>query len=188
MISDPDLVARVGDGDLDAYGVLYARHRAVAYWYTAQFTRDPSRRDDLVADGFMRVLNAIRCGSRPRSFRAYLLTALRSAAYEAARHNARFRPTEIDIDKPGTAMPVSADHADAVADRLAAQPIKRAFAALPQRWRAVLWASAVQDRSATEIGEMFGLSPNAASALTYRARKALRTALASTASCGASRR
>lgn len=130
--------------------------------------------------------STIRCGSRPRSFRAYLLTALRSAAYEAARHHARYRPTEIDIDKPGTAMPVSADHADAVADRLAAQPVKRAFA-VPQRWRAVLWASAVQDRSATEIGEMFGLSPNAASALTYRARKALRTALMSTASCGARR-
>lgn len=172
--TDLDLVDRVGTGDLNAYGELYARHRVVAYWYATQFTRDPSQRDDLVADAFMRVLNAIRSGSRPLAFRAYLLTAVRSAAYEAARRNARCQPAEIDTDKLD---PVVADHADAVVDRLAAHPVRRAFAALPRRWRDVLWASAVQGRSAIEIGEMFALTPNAASALAYRARKALRAAL-----------
>ncbi|CRK59361.1 sigma-70 region 2 domain protein [Alloactinosynnema sp. L-07] len=178
--ADRDLVDRVGTGDLNAYGELFARHRVVAYWYATQFTRDPSQCDDLVADAFMRVLNAIRSGSRPLAFRAYLLTAVRSAAYEAARRNARCQPAEIDTDKPVQAMPVVADHADAVVDRLAAHPVRRAFAALPRRWRDVLWASAVQGRSSIEIGEMFALTPNAASALTYRARKALRATLGTT--------
>ena len=52
----------------------------------------------------------------------------------------------------------------------------RALRSLSPRWQAVLWLTEIEGRSSVEVGELLGLSPNAAAALTGRAREGLRRA------------
>jgi DNA-directed RNA polymerase specialized sigma24 family protein len=51
-----------------------------------------------------------------------------------------------------------------------------AFASLSVRWRQVIWWSEVEALGPHDIGRRLGLSPTAAAALSYRARRALRAA------------
>src|SRR5918997_2473979 len=54
--------------------------------------------------------------------------------------------------------------------------ITRAFEELPDRWQAVLWHTAVEGRQPRELAEVLGVTANAASAMSYRARERLRQA------------
>src|SRR4051794_41414520 len=75
--SDAELIARVRNGDLEAYGELYARHHYAAERMARQLV-PANDADDLASEAFAKVLDALRVGGGPDvSFRAYLLTAVR---------------------------------------------------------------------------------------------------------------
>jgi hypothetical protein len=52
----------------------------------------------------------------------------------------------------------------------------QAFAALPERWQAVLWHTEVEGEKPAQVAPLLGLTPNGVSALAYRAREGLRQA------------
>ena len=52
----------------------------------------------------------------------------------------------------------------------------RAFASLPERWQLVLWHTEVEEQKPAEVAPLLGMTPNAVSALAYRAREGLRQA------------
>jgi choice-of-anchor C domain-containing protein len=54
--------------------------------------------------------------------------------------------------------------------------VARAFTALPERWRTVLWHTEVEGESPAQVAPLLGLSANGVAALAYRAREGLRTA------------
>ena len=51
-----------------------------------------------------------------------------------------------------------------------------AYQSLPEKWQEILWYTAVDGGTPTDIAPRLGLSPNAAAALAYRAREKLRQA------------
>ena len=57
-----------------------------------------------------------------------------------------------------------------------ADTVARAFAGLAPRWQQMLWSTAVEERTPSEVGEQMSLSPNAAAQLAHRARQAFATA------------
>lgn len=181
--SDAELIARVRGRQADptsaaAFAELYDRHRASACSLARQLSRSPSDADDLVADAFARLLEALRSGRGPtEAFRAYLLTVLRHLAYDHTRAERRLAVTDdlgelIGIDPEQTVVPFT-DPALAGLERSLAA---RAFATLPERWQAVLWHLEVEGDNPADIAELFGVSANAVSALGYRAREGLRQA------------
>ncbi|MFJ8169402.1 RNA polymerase sigma factor [Streptomyces sp. NPDC094473] len=54
--------------------------------------------------------------------------------------------------------------------------VAAAFRALPERWRAVLWHSVVEEEPAAKVGTLLGLTPSGVASLTARAREGLREA------------
>src|SRR5258708_1869708 len=77
VAGDAELIARVRNGDLEAYGELYARHHHAAERMARQLV-PANDADDLASDAFAKVLDALRGGGGPDiSFRAYLLTTVR---------------------------------------------------------------------------------------------------------------
>src|SRR3954471_3651583 len=75
--SDAELIARVRNGDLEAYGELYVRHHYAAERMARQLV-PANDADDLASEAFAKVLDALRVGGGPDvSFRAYLLTTVR---------------------------------------------------------------------------------------------------------------
>ncbi len=170
--SDPQLLDALRAGDSAAYGALYERHRPAARALARHLLRLGSidDADDIVAETFTRILDLIRRGGGPRGeFRPYLLAAVRRAVYDRA--DRRDVPThEIERYAPGEPF------VDPALARCERADVARAFQSLPERWRVVLWHTAVEDAQAAEIAPLLGLTANGVAALAYRARKGLRDA------------
>ncbi|NUO60242.1 MAG: sigma-70 family RNA polymerase sigma factor [Hamadaea sp.] len=170
LSSDAELLTRVRDGDTDAYGELYRRHADAAKRLAVVLARDRGEAEDLAAEAFARVLGTLRAGGGPQTaFRPYLLTVVRNAFYDRVRRNQKVEPTDV-IEEYERPEPYE-DPSIAALERSYAA---RAFARLPERWRAVLWHTEVEGETPTQIAPLFGLTANAVAVLAFRARERLR--------------
>jgi RNA polymerase sigma factor (sigma-70 family) len=168
--ADTELLAAVRAGDSAAYGTLYERHRGAARALARSLVSDPSDADDLVAETFVKVLATLRAGRGPAvAFRAYLLTTLRHLCYHRARRDRRIEFTD-DLTRFDPGEPFH----DPALERLERTYAVRAFHALPDRWRDVLWRTEVEGASPAEVAPQLGLTPNAVAVLAHRAREGLR--------------
>ena len=168
--SDADLVAAVRAGDIGAYGTLYSRHAGGARRLAYTLVNHSADADDLVAETFAKVLATLRAGRGPaRAFRPYLYTTLKHVRYDRLRLDRRVELTD-DLSRYEAGVPF----ADPTVDRLERAYAARAFAKLPERWRAVLWHTAVEGSSPAEMAPRLGLTPGGVAALAFRARERLR--------------
>jgi RNA polymerase sigma factor (sigma-70 family) len=174
--SDPELIASVRGGYADAYRALYQRHVAAASRLARQLAGSAEEAEDLVAEAFARVLDALRAGRGPdAAFRAYLLTALRHVAYDKSRRDRRVSLTA-DVSSVAGAGATSVPFRDVPLARLERSLAARAFARLPERWQAVLWHTEIEGQLPAEVAPLLGLTQNGVSALAHRAREGLRQA------------
>ena len=168
--SDTALLTAVRAGDTAAYGTLYKRHRAAARHLAYGLTSDPADADDLVAETFTKVFASLRAGRGPSvAFRAYLNTTMRHVCYHRARRDRRLEFTD-DLTRYDEAQPFT----DPALDRLERSYAAAAFRQLPERWRAVLWQTAVEGNTPAEVAAVLGITPNAVAVLAHRAREGLR--------------
>ncbi|HWL02994.1 MAG TPA: sigma-70 family RNA polymerase sigma factor [Microbacteriaceae bacterium] len=173
QVSDAELIIRVRSGDVNAMGDLYERHREAALRVARATCRDPHLAEDLVSAAFERIHGAITRGAGPDdSFRAYLYTVIRRLAAEAGLLKSRERDTD-DWTPYEAETAVGGDDAERT---LEAQLVAKAFSTLPERQQSVLWYLEVEGLTPLQAAPLFGLSPNATSALAVRARDALRVA------------
>jgi RNA polymerase sigma factor (sigma-70 family) len=168
---DRDLLARVRDGDDSAYGELFSRHADAIRRFSLRHVREAAEADDLTAEAFFRMLQAIRRGSGPTDHvRTYLLTVARRVAWE---WSGRRRDVPVEDEELGRRVEPVGDNANR---RVEHNLITRAFSSLPERWRVVLWRVEVEGERPASVAPHFGLTPNAMSALARRAREGLRAA------------
>ncbi|PJM93508.1 sigma-70 family RNA polymerase sigma factor [Streptomyces sp. CB01373] len=190
--SDAELIGRVRAGEDSAYEELYRRHADAVRRYARTCCRDAHTADDLTAEVFARVLQAVRGGSGPEhAVRAYLLTTVRRVAAQWTSTTRReqlvddfavfaaraARVAELSDDAAGsfgTGLDLGADvRAMHEAEQSMAM---RAFRSLPERWQAVLWHTEVEDESPSAVATLFGLDANGTRVLASRAREGLRQA------------
>ncbi|WFR84310.1 sigma-70 family RNA polymerase sigma factor [Arthrobacter sp. Y-9] len=170
--SDSELIAMVRAGDVEAYGQLYERHVSIAMSVAWKNVDNSADAEDVVADAFQSALQGLVAGQGPKEFfRAYLLSAVTRLAHHANRKALRTAPT--DIEKTFE-QDVGSD--DPVMHEFETETITRAYRALPERWQAVLWYLDVERMKPAALAPILGLSPNAVSALAFRAREGLRRA------------
>ncbi|MFF0022662.1 sigma-70 family RNA polymerase sigma factor [Streptomyces sp. NPDC005496] len=184
--SDADLIERMRAGDDTAYEALYRRHADAVRRYARTCCRDGHTAEDLTAEVFARMLQAVRGGSGPEhAVRAYLLTSVRRVAAhwtKTARREqlvddfavfaaqAAHNPEVRDDDTLELGADVRAMHE---AEQSMAM---QAFRSLPERWQAVLWHTEVEDESPSEVATLFGLDANGTRVLASRAREGLKQA------------
>ncbi|MGW2773022.1 sigma-70 family RNA polymerase sigma factor [Streptomyces olivaceoviridis] len=192
--ADTELIERMRGGDDSAYEELYRRHADAVRRYARTCCRDSHTADDLTAEVFARMLQAVRGGSGPEhAVRAYLLTSVRRVA---ARWTQSARREQLVDDfalfaQQAARVPDASDGtafigasgadlglgADVRALHEAEQSMAmRAFRSLPERWQAVLWHTEVEDESPSEVAVLFGLDANGTRVLASRAREGLRQA------------
>ncbi|GAA2665618.1 MULTISPECIES: sigma-70 family RNA polymerase sigma factor [Actinosynnema] len=168
---DRELLARVRAGDDAAFGELYTRHADAVRRFALRHVREHAEADDLAAEAFFRVLQAIRRGSGPTEHvRTYLLTTARRVAWEWSGRRRDVPVEDEELSRRVEPFP------DATAGRAEHTLISRAFTSLPERWRSVLWQVEVEGVRPSAVAPAFGLSPNAMAALARRAREGLRAA------------
>ncbi|KOX40214.1 ECF subfamily RNA polymerase sigma-24 subunit, partial [Streptomyces sp. NRRL F-7442] len=184
--SDAELIEQMRSGDDTAYEELYRRHADAVRRYARTCCRDAHTADDLTAEVFARMLQAVRGGSGPEhAVRAYLLTAVRRVAAGWTRSAGREQLVEdfavFAAQAAYTAKVPDDDTLELGADVRAMHEAEqsmamRAFRSLPERWQAVLWHTEVEDESPSEVATLFGLDANGTRVLASRAREGLKQA------------
>lgn len=165
------LLHRLRAGEDAAFSELFELHSAAVRRLARGLASDASEAEDITAETFFRVLQALRRGAGPRDhIRAYLLTVARRVSWEW--HGAR-RDVPVTDDELTHRAGAGADaHARTAEHSL----IATAFTSLPERWRTVLWQTEVEGEQPAVVAPHFGLSANATAALARRARQGLRAA------------
>ena len=158
-------------GDDSAYEELYRRHADAVRRYARTCCRDAHTAEDLTGEVFARTLQAVRGGSGPESaVRAYLLTTVRRVAASWAKTAKREQLVEDFAVFAAQSAPLrrrpTTDTLDLGADVRAMHEAEQslamqAFRTLPERWQAVLWHTAVEDESPSEVAPLLGLTANA---------------------------
>ncbi|MGW0536882.1 sigma-70 family RNA polymerase sigma factor [Streptomyces sp. NPDC003032] len=184
--SDADLIARMRAGDDSAYEELYRRHAEAVRRYARTCCRDAHTADDLTAEVFARMLQAVRGGSGPeQAVRAYLLTTVRRVAAgwtKSAKREQLVDDFAVFAAQAARGSELSDDDtlnlgADVRAMHEAEQSMAmRAFRSLPERWQAVLWHTEIEDESPSDVATLFGLDANGTRVLASRAREGLKQA------------
>ncbi|MEU9632730.1 sigma-70 family RNA polymerase sigma factor [Streptomyces luteogriseus] len=184
--SDADLIDRMRAGDDTAYEELYRRHAQAVRRYARTCCRDAYTADDLTAEVFARMLQAVRGGAGPaHAVRAYLLTSVRRVAASWTRSARREQLVDdfaVFAAQSARGSDMSDDDtlelgADVRAMHQAEQSMAmRAFRSLPERWQAVLWHTEIEDESPSEVATLFGLDANGTRVLASRAREGLKQA------------
>lgn len=172
--SDHDLLETVragGGGAADAYALLYQRHVAAANNLARQVSQSAAEVDDLVAEAFERVLALLRQGRGPTEALAYLLTAIRHAAADRTGQQRRVQPVADVETVPTIEIQPFLDPAVAAEDQ---ELITKAFNRLSERYQMVLWHLEIEREAPATVAPLLGLTPNALSALAYRAREKLK--------------
>jgi RNA polymerase sigma factor (sigma-70 family) len=168
---DRTLLERLRAGEDAAFGELFTRHSAAVFRLALGLTTDRAEADDLTAEAFFRVLQAIRRGAGPvDNVRGYLLIVVRRVAWEWSM---RRRDVPVTDEELTHRAPSNPDTSGQFTER---NLIRRAFTSLPERWRKVLWKMEVEGERPAAVATNFGLSPNATAALARRARQGLRAA------------
>ena len=154
-----------------AFAELYARHREVITAQAYTMTRDWGRAEDLTSETFARVLRALAGGNGPQdSVLGYLLVVLRGEASRAAELAAESVP--VAPETIADYLDVAPDFVSALSER---DQMVRAFAALPEGTRQILWAVDVEGLASSDAAEYLGTTPGALRVSVHRARKRLAT-------------
>ena len=168
---DRALLERLRAGQDAAFGELFARHSAAVRRLAFGLVSDAAEAEDLTAEAFFRVLQAIRRGAGPvDNVRAYLLIVARRVAWEWQTRRRDVPVTDEELSNRAGADP------DTAGQSTERNLITRAFTSLPERWRSVLWKVEVEGERPAVVATNFGLSANATAALARRARQGLRAA------------
>ena len=166
--SDAELIKAVASGNAAAYATLHERHIAAARILARQVAPSAVEAEEVLSETFARLHGVLRRGEGPaEALRPFLLTAVRRVAQE--RSSAGGTGADDDIPSLGEPLFVDPEAADLEDARLAL-----AFRALPERHRAVLWHTEIEQADPAEAAALLGLTADGVAGLGDQARAGLR--------------
>ena len=169
---DPDFVASVQNGQVDAEAALYQQYSATVYYLALRKSKSPQDADDVRAETFLRVFQAIR-GSHIRSaaaLPAFILGVMRNVLNElyAQRRQAG------DVVAPEVAGLAAPSHEHLFLDREVQAAIQDTINRLKPRDRAVLRMHFYEELPTDEIAQRIGIAPERVRLVKSRALKRFR--------------
>lgn len=171
-LSDAELIAAVRAGDTEAVGKLYERHFSAARSLAHKMTGSVMDAEDVASEVLLKVWSALRRGRGPsKSFRAYLLTAVRHRVYEMSRDKTS---TVDDITGLVEAQDARTPFVDNLIARTDRELAREAYDRLPPRWQRVLRYTELEDLSPADVAPLLGLTANGVAAVAFRAREGLK--------------
>jgi RNA polymerase sigma-70 factor (ECF subfamily) len=170
--SDAELVHRVRQGDLDAYGLLMVRYRLRFGRYAFHLLGNESDAEEALQDAFVLAYRSIGRCREPNRFGAWLFRILvnrcRTAAARRGRHESRRAPLEA-ADRIGVPHPAE--------NLITREEIQRALAALVPEQREAFLLKYVEELSYEEMVEVTGAGESALKMRVKRACDRLRQLL-----------
>ena len=169
LIGDAELIGATASGGAAAYATLRERHEAAARTLARQLVTDSAEADEVVSETFTRLHDVIRGGGGPgAAVRPYLLTAVRRVAGERSGGQPGETPAGA-AGSPGLGEPLLDDPAA----EAGSEPLARAFGSLPERWRAVLWHTEIEQADPGQAAACLGVTADGLAELSEQARGGL---------------
>jgi RNA polymerase sigma-70 factor (ECF subfamily) len=138
IITDGDLLRRIGGGDAAAIGELYDRYAAILFPLALRILRDRAEAEDVVHDAFVTVSDrAGQYSSERGSVSAWLVTLVRNLSIDRTRRRDRRGSLARDIVAHEPVTPVDSPE-ELTADAAERARVRRALASLPEAQRATL--------------------------------------------------
>jgi RNA polymerase sigma-70 factor (ECF subfamily) len=154
-LTDPELVASLAAGEVEALRTLYQRYGALCYSLAVRILGDPGRAEDVVQDAFIRLwTHANSYDSARGSLRTWLLTAVRHRAIDYLRGRPGRERQEVEIGPELPAHGVGSDPWRDVAESLERQAVRQALASLPPDQRQVVELAYYGGYTQREIAEI----------------------------------
>ncbi|HSD31804.1 MAG TPA: sigma-70 family RNA polymerase sigma factor [Gemmatimonadales bacterium] len=172
-ISDPDVVARVLDGDVDAFGILVGRYEAGLLRYATRMLRSPDAAADAVAEGLVRAYRHLRSCRDPSRLKTWLY---RIVGNRCRSHLVRRSASDVPLED----APPLLDRADTEAEVERAEQlalVERALQRLTPEQREAFVLKHVEGMSYDEMAEATGERIPTLKMRVHRARAALLDAL-----------
>jgi RNA polymerase sigma-70 factor (ECF subfamily) len=170
--SDIDLVERIQNGQVEPEAILYERYSAKVYYVALRGSRSPADAEDVRAETFLRVLQAIR-GKQVRSAASlpgFILGVTRNVLnelYARRRHGAAsVAPEAADLTAPS--------HERWFLDQEVRLAVQESIDRLKPRDRTVLRMHFFEESPTAEIARRAGISPERVRLVKSRALKRFR--------------
>ena len=172
MNRDAQLMARVAEGDVEAFGGLVRRHQDTAWRIAHRFLGDSAEAEDMVQEAFLRIWAAAPRYRPTAAFTSYLYRVLVSLCIDNTRKK---RPTPVenivvaDTASPGPAATLIRQEREVL--------IRQTMNALPARQRMVVILKYYEGLSYDEMALALATTAKAVERLLGRARKTLKSQL-----------
>lgn len=183
-LSNEDLMARIAEGDEDAFEVLVDRHQTSILNLVYRFVGDRTQAKDLAQEVFIRVWQAAGSYQPKAKFTTwiYRITAnLCLNELKSSRRRRLFQFLRFGEDQGNTIEEVLVDASpspeDLLLSRERSRQISDALQSLPDNQRMALILKRYDDLSYQEIAQIIGCSVSAVESLLVRAKRSLQEKL-----------
>lgn len=167
--SDAQVVARVLDGEIDAFGILVRRHTPALARYAVRLLGSPDAADDVLSESFARAYRHLASCRDPARFRTWVF---RIVTNRCKSYLGRRRPDTVSLDD--APPPVARSNPGLDLDRREAMAaVESALAELSAQRREAFVMKYVEGLSYEEMAEITGQRIPTLKMRVHRAREAL---------------
>jgi RNA polymerase sigma-70 factor (ECF subfamily) len=157
LLADEELISLAGQGEAQAFAVLYDRHSRAAYSLAYRMMGETQAAEDLVQDGFLKVWRGAESYRVERgSVRTWILSIVHNRGIDQLRSTASRRRTQ---EKVEASAPVS-QPSEAFAETLRnsqREQVREALGTLPQEQLKILELAYFSGYTHVEIAELLSL-------------------------------
>jgi RNA polymerase sigma-70 factor (ECF subfamily) len=171
--SEQELVARIVNGDREAFAELYRRRRADVYRFALHVSGSSTIADDVTQDVFMAVIHDAR---RYQPDRAGVMPWLLGIARNHVRRSLSRRPTislPEDDSAVGRTLAIDADPLAGLARRQYLVALRRAVLELPVKYREAVVLCDLQELSYADAAQALGCAMGTIRSRLHRGRALL---------------
>lgn len=176
------LMVRIGEGDHQAFRELVERHQNAVIGTVAKMLGNASEAEDIAQQVFLRIWRHAKRYRPDAKFTTYLYTITRNLVFNETRRKSRKKEVSSDEREENSNQLIAASPDRQPDAELLQAELQRAvddaIASLPDTQRMAVVLRRYEQLSYEEIAVVLELSVSAVKSLLFRARTALREALA----------
>lgn len=179
-------MARLVSGHDAGLNTLMERHAEKLFHYLCRVVHNETDAADLAQESFVKVHQNRAKFDGQRKFSTWLYAIATNLARDRLRWRNRRPEVSLEAESPTTGHGLhetlpeqGANPSETLVAEERAATVRRAVAALPEKWRVPLILAEYEEKSHAEIGEILGCSAKAIEVRIYKARQQLRQELAS---------
>jgi RNA polymerase sigma-70 factor (ECF subfamily) len=157
LLADEDLISLAGDGDAQAFAVLYDRHSRAAYSLAYRMMNGRQAAEDLAQDAFLKVWRAATSYRADRGgVRTWILSIVHNRGIDQLRSHASRRRTQDKVEASAARSQPSEAFAETWCNSQREQ-VREALNTLPQEQLKILELAYFSGYTHVELAELLDL-------------------------------